>query len=219
MYHPDLSKRPAQRNTFNVGWLHKEHPFPKYRPPKWLLTKLWLLCHYPTIKSACFHECDLPGCPGPSKKIKSPFYQWSIKNSIAHENKISKGLKSRPSAETLEMFAELFGAAFRRPYTKVVLGISPDLDECPIMLGDAEMRVFGPKGRIYAAPNMLYHYVRVHHYKPPDEFLQALKNGPFPPDPKYLSKLPCPFSEMEEFKRRLCKERLRKRRKRRRNRV
>ena len=38
---------------------------------------------------------------------------------------------------------------------------------------------------IYAAPNLIYHYVEAHHYKPPDEFLDALHNGP-PVDEKYF---------------------------------
>ncbi len=44
-----------------------------------------------------------------------------------------------------------------------------------LSLGSAEIRVFSPEGAIYAAPTLIYHYVAVHHYKPPDEFLQALR--------------------------------------------
>ena len=39
---------------------------------------------------------------------------------------------------------------------------------------------------VYAAPNLVYHYVDAHHYKPPDEFLDALREGPRPPDEKYF---------------------------------
>lgn len=42
---------------------------------------------------------------------------------------------------------------------------------------------------VYAAPNLVYHYVEVHHYKPPDEFLNALREGPKPPDPQYFKRL------------------------------
>ncbi len=38
----------------------------------------------------------------------------------------------------------------------------------------AEMRVFGETGRIYAAPNLLFHYITEHHYKPPNEFIQSV---------------------------------------------
>lgn len=37
----------------------------------------------------------------------------------------------------------------------------------------AEMRV-SKRGRVYAAPEMVHHYVAVHHYLPPEEFVQAV---------------------------------------------
>ena len=42
---------------------------------------------------------------------------------------------------------------------------------------------------VYAAPDLVYHYVRVHHYKPPDEFLDALRDGPRPNAEDYLNYL------------------------------
>ena len=56
-------------------------------------------------------------------------------------------------------------------------------------LGTAEIRVFGNDGSSYAAPNLLVHYILEHNYKPPDEFLTALAEGPFPPDKEYFDKL------------------------------
>src|SRR5262245_20519946 len=43
-----------------------------------------------------------------------------------------------------------------------------------LLLGDSEIRVFSPDGNIFAAPTLIYHYVNVHDYKPPDEFIKAL---------------------------------------------
>jgi hypothetical protein len=37
----------------------------------------------------------------------------------------------------------------------------------------SEMRVTG-NGRVYAAPTMVHHYVVVHNYRPPDEFIAAV---------------------------------------------
>ncbi|WP_363796316.1 hypothetical protein ABU614_12705 [Lysobacter firmicutimachus] len=62
-------------------------------------------------------------------------------------------------------------------------------DGLALLLGAAEMRVFGSEGVIYAAPNMLYHYVRVHHYQPPEAFVRALQEQPAPPDPFYFERL------------------------------
>jgi len=55
-----------------------------------------------------------------------------------------------------------------------------------LLLGDAEIRVLGHAGVIYAAPTLIYHYVLVHHYAPPEEFRRALAEGPTPPDPAYF---------------------------------
>lgn len=41
-------------------------------------------------------------------------------------------------------------------------------------LGSAEITVKGKGGRIYAAPNLIYHYVAAHDYDPPKEFVEAL---------------------------------------------
>lgn len=43
----------------------------------------------------------------------------------------------------------------------------------------SEIRVIG-KLAIYAAPTLIYHYVVVHNYKPPDEFIEAvlISSGP-----------------------------------------
>lgn len=43
-----------------------------------------------------------------------------------------------------------------------------------LALGDAEIRVKGLNGRTYAAPDLIVHYVAVHGYRPPDEFIEAL---------------------------------------------
>ncbi len=48
-----------------------------------------------------------------------------------------------------------------------------------IGLGSAEIRVFY-NGRVYAAPNLIYHYVVEHQYKPPDEFIEAVLQGSLP---------------------------------------
>lgn len=42
-------------------------------------------------------------------------------------------------------------------------------------LGSAEIRVPSRSGRTYACPDLIIHYVDVHHYCPPDEFLRALR--------------------------------------------
>ncbi len=57
------------------------------------------------------------------------------------------------------------------------------------LLGVAEIRVFSRDGKVYASPTLIYHYVAVHHYLPPDEFLSALREGPHPPTQEYFDVL------------------------------
>jgi hypothetical protein len=42
------------------------------------------------------------------------------------------------------------------------------------LLGSGEIRVFGPDRDAFAAPNLIYHYVRDHQYRPPPAVLRAL---------------------------------------------
>lgn len=49
---------------------------------------------------------------------------------------------------------------------------------CPgphIATGNAEIRVLGSDGTVYAAPTLILHYVVVHHYLPPPEFIDAVE--------------------------------------------
>ncbi len=58
-----------------------------------------------------------------------------------------------------------------------------------LLLGTVEIRVFSQDGTIYAAPTLIYHYVAIHNYKPPDEFLNALREGPRPGSQEYFDAL------------------------------
>jgi hypothetical protein len=53
-------------------------------------------------------------------------------------------------------------------------GIQASRDDKTIVLGSAEIRVAGGNGVVYAAPNLIYHYVAEHDYNPPVEFTNAL---------------------------------------------
>lgn len=47
-------------------------------------------------------------------------------------------------------------------------------DPAATLLGDAELRVVAEDGIWLAAPNLIYHYVRDHHYAPPAVFVEAV---------------------------------------------
>lgn len=73
-----------------------------------------------------------------------------------------------------------------------------------INLGSCEIRVFGIGGVVYAAPNLIYHYVTKCDYLPPNGFVDAVITSPLPPTQEYISILaerskkwlPCPLVEM-----------------------
>lgn len=54
-----------------------------------------------------------------------------------------------------------------------------------LQLGSAEIRVFGAGVKAYAAPDMIYHYVNAHGYRPPPGFLKALQECPLPETASY----------------------------------
>lgn len=50
-----------------------------------------------------------------------------------------------------------------------------------IKLGFAEIRVLSEDGvAAYASPDLIYHYIIKHEYRPPEEFIRAVLNGPKP---------------------------------------
>lgn len=51
-------------------------------------------------------------------------------------------------------------------------------DEGEFIVGGAEIRVAGAAGITYAAPDMIIHYITDHGYRPPDQFLAALRRSP-----------------------------------------
>ena len=57
------------------------------------------------------------------------------------------------------------------------------------MLGSAEVWAFDTTGTAYAAPNLVFHYVVAHGYRPPSAFVDALVAGPGPDDATYFDQL------------------------------
>jgi hypothetical protein len=53
--------------------------------------------------------------------------------------------------------------------------IEMELDGRKEALGDAEIRARGADGTLYAAPSLIAHYVAEHGYRPPDGFIEAIR--------------------------------------------
>ena len=103
--------------------------------------------------------------------------------------------------ETPEAFREKLFAFCERASFNLAFGIHVcELPDCPnrdrngfrtsrrgdvtLADGNGEIRVLGPD-KIYAAPNMIYHYVVDHRYKPPQEFIDAVLACPSPASPVF----------------------------------
>ncbi|MFJ6436880.1 hypothetical protein [Streptomyces sp. NPDC091416] len=44
-------------------------------------------------------------------------------------------------------------------------------------LGSAEIHAFSRSGDVFSAPDLIYHYIGSHGYRPPSEFMEALMDG------------------------------------------
>jgi hypothetical protein len=53
-----------------------------------------------------------------------------------------------------------------------------------IWVGTAEIRVLH-NGKVYASPDLIYHYITRHNYQPPNEFITAVLLGPLPGTNEY----------------------------------
>jgi hypothetical protein len=200
-YYPDLSRQYRQRKVFKVGWLDAKHPFETACAPNWLIEKLWIFCRHSILSAGGFHECDLPYCRGPYKKVKmyGSGRQRLTKREIREKNardrekflgplaKLSRARRAHMAARFVALWDEALRQALRG-YAKMSLAVNPKTRE-RVELGWAEIRVFGDDGKVYAAPNMIYHYVTAHHYKPPDAFVRALRSCPCPPSDQYLARM------------------------------
>lgn len=57
-----------------------------------------------------------------------------------------------------------------------------------LLLGSSEIRVLSKTSRVYAAPALVYHYVLVHSYSPPEEFVRSVVESQGP-DESFYSRL------------------------------
>lgn len=60
------------------------------------------------------------------------------------------------------------------PQPNPIRGFHAVRDGIDLWLGSAEIRVPSRSGVVFACPNLIYHYIRDHQYKPPQEFIDAV---------------------------------------------
>jgi hypothetical protein len=132
MYLQDLKPHiffSEEQEVLPVGWLDKEHDYPKGAVPPPFLERLQHYCVNPAFLSFGYHDC--------------------------------------------EFCDEEFGVEM------VILGKQ-------WRVGSGDLRVV-TRDVVYAAPDMIYHYIVDHYYRPPDAFIQAVMELPLPREnPEYL---------------------------------
>ena len=118
--------------AYNIGWLSKEHPYPKGNVSPELIDRLWVYCGIFVNPMRGYSHCEF--CDDVSK--------W--------------------------------------PTTALFKGKN-------INLGSAEIRVLAKDGKVYACPNLIFHYILEHKYSPPDEFIIAVLSGFLPDSLEYVT--------------------------------
>ena len=147
------------RGTKNVGWLHAGHEFEKMAPTEETLDLLWSFCAVAVMPSRGGHPCDLCAPLQTVKTTRNGVNLLLGTSEIRVFSRKGDALTLRQRLREAESSGLIFFQRSNVPYD------------------------------VYAAPSLIYHYVHAHHYKPPDEFLRALKDGPRPPDPEYFENL------------------------------
>lgn len=169
-YFPDLSPYAGSDDeaAICVGWLDGVHEFEAERPTEELLDALWVFLSSPVRQTRGLHQCEL--CPRDAdyhEKLEALQKRMRDPSDPLHRTKLSS-IPWPEDARSRSNKAERHGQAR--------------------LIGSAEIRAFGADV-VYAAPTLVYHYVLVHHYKPPSDFVRALLTGPRPDSRVYCSLL------------------------------
>jgi len=191
-YYPDLSpyeysdiKTGDLSETLNFGWLEQGHPFQTAKPEKWLVEKLWAHCLFAVTDYRGYHPCDLPHCNWDrwyaSDTHPVPYVSEEDLDYYEHE-----GLSPHTDFPTVAHYRQA-RMMNKRTFERTLITVTRRGRE--EKLGYSEIRVFGENDIIYAAPNLVFHYVTAHHYKMPDEVIAALKHGPAPPEQEWFDRL------------------------------
>lgn len=56
-----------------------------------------------------------------------------------------------------------------------IIGYPVEMNGQQLLLGSAEVKIKSKTGKIYMAPNLIYHYIKDCRYLPPEEFIEAIR--------------------------------------------
>src|SRR5689334_4116372 len=129
--------------TKNIGWLQRGHEFERMEPSDETLDLLWSFCAISVMQTRGLHQCDLCVTPQTVQATRNGVTLLLGSSEIRVFSNEGSISLLRQRLRDSESSALLFFRGSTVPYS------------------------------IYAAPTLIYHYVHIHHYKPPDEFLRA----------------------------------------------
>jgi|GEM_PF-820585 len=166
-YYQDLStySQPSHGITkpvLNMGWLSSEHSFPTGGVSESFLDKLWEFCKLDFFAKRSLPECRL--CTNKTWTIDTIQFR-SLKT-------FQEFISSQPAELQVHIKEErsTLAAKHRGKLREILNG---------------ETFVFHPNGKIFSAPNMLFHYIQAHNYLPHPEFIEAIEEGPQPNTEEY----------------------------------
>ncbi len=191
-YYPDLSpyeystiKGGDPSKTLSFGWLDREHKFETEPPAEWLIEKLWAHCLFAVNDYRGIHDCNLRKCTW----LKRTRHQATGPDFMPFKRVrqiYTRGVPLHPDYPTADDYINSLKST-KIVYMKTMITVCRHRRK--ENLGYSEIRIMGENDIVYAAPNLVFHYVTAHHYKIPDEVIHALKHGPCPPEQEYFDRL------------------------------
>lgn len=107
---------------------------------------------------------------------------------VGHD--FTRGAVPQGFLECLKRYCEV-GVAHTRGFHECEFCQKPEVPTVinGLKLGSAEIRVFGSNNAIFAAPNLILHYVAAHGYRPPQQFIEAVMTAGGPHSDDYAKAL------------------------------
>lgn len=158
--------------TKNIGWLSATVPFSTGETSELFRANLSRLCtkHIVEDNWLGFHECEF--CLMELRKTTAELGVEEERKVLLDKITQQKKLRKQGDPGAKKELRHLQDAIVNLKIKEAQIHDSRPNDA----RGSGEIRVKGINC-VYAAPVMIYHYVRVHGYKPPQEFIEAVISG------------------------------------------
>lgn len=100
---------------------------------------------------------------------------WIDNEHFFSKGKVPKNFLTKLLYECIKRQVNITRGFYKSPFDQSNnIGYPVRLGLRKYLLGSAEIRVNGLENIVYAAPNLIYHYVKDCHYLPPQEFINAV---------------------------------------------